>query len=698
MKSISSKIMIAMLAVSVVLVASLSYFALDISRDALKAEVEDKLVRQARNSSDEIEKIVVKIESITESMALQVGSTVDVNMLKRNNMDEDAYIKEYINNLNASVLDYAELLDFNIDAYVVLAPEYSNEFLYQSVIVLDENNNYIILPDQLPNDYIADENDPAVAWYHGPLKANKGVWSEPYTDDFIGAELITYSTPIMKDGKFIGVAGVDLTFDVFRGIVNEIQVYDTGYAFMFDKNYNYLVHPTLTVEENLRTINGGAYTFMADQIDDVPNSYIYYEFENAEKILGYSRISNGWVLSVAPPTNEIFTSLFTLRTTFTILGVVLVAISIVISIIIGRQISKPVVGVTDILKRISHLDLKDNSSDNKWQKFNDETGYMAKELENMRMTLKTFILELKGQVSELNNDSENLHTATTETGQSLEQVSRAISELAEGANNQNVDTNNSMEKLNHLDERITSVVDNTEVMMQNSEVVKEVNAQTANTLTELNDNLTRTNETITRVAGQIEGLKQKSGAIGEISGMIDQIADQTNLLALNAAIEAARAGDAGKGFAVVADEVRKLAEETSGLTKRINLSMSEIQRDIDSTNNQMDEVKLIIQENSTASNHVAQAFEHTVESIQLIIEQINSLNENIEQVQTYKNIVIDSLSNISNVTEQNAASAEEVSASVEEQTATIVSIEDMSKTLSSIAARIDDQISEFDVD
>jgi len=690
--------MIAMLLVSVVLVASLSYFSLTVSRDTLKMEVEEKLTRQALNSSDEIEKIVVKIESITDSMAAQIGTTVDTNLLNRNNASEDSYVKDYFDTVNKSVIRYAEMLDHNIDAYVVLDPSFSDTVLYQSIIVLGDDGTYDLLGEDLPKDYVADETDPALAWFHGPKNAGKGVWSDPYTDDVIGADLITYSTPIIQDGKFIGVAGVDLTFDVFKNIINEIQVYDTGYAFMFDKDYNYLVHPTLTVEDNLRTLADGIYTHMAETMDGSDNGHIYYEFQGAEKILGFSRISNGWVLSVAPPTEEIFEKLNTLRSTFTMIGLGLALVAILVSIAVGRQISKPVVGVTDILKRISHLDLRDQSSDDRWKKYNDETGYMAKELDHMRVTLQQFVLELKAQVAELNKDSDNLHTATVETGQSLEQVSRAVGELAEGANNQNVDTNNSMDKLNHLDERISAVVDNTLVMIKNTESVKDINSQTSNTLEELNTNMAQTNETISKVADQIQELKRKSGAIGEVSGMIDNIADQTNLLALNAAIEAARAGDAGKGFAVVADEVRKLAEETSTLTKRINESMSEILMDIDKTNSQMDEVKQIIDGNAEVSNHVASAFHQTVESIENIINQIGELNANIDSVQEYKDVVIDSLSKISSVTELNAASAEEVSASVEQQTATILSIEDMSKTLSGVAAKIDEQIKRFDVD
>ena len=133
--------------------------------------------------------------------------------------------------------------------------------------------------------------------------------------------------------------------------------------------------------------------------------------------------------------------------------------------------------------------------------------------------------------------------------------------------------------------------------------------------------------------------------------MIDEIAFQTNLLALNAAVEAARAGEAGRGFAVVAGEVRQLAQQTAGAAREIKSLIHASVSQVDAG------ARLVDDAGRTIGEVVA-----SVERVAGIIAEITSASR--EQSAEIEGINR-SISQLDQVTQQNAALVEEAAAAAE---------------------------------
>ncbi|WFR95973.1 methyl-accepting chemotaxis protein [Rhizobium tumorigenes] len=161
----------------------------------------------------------------------------------------------------------------------------------------------------------------------------------------------------------------------------------------------------------------------------------------------------------------------------------------------------------------------------------------------------------------------------------------------------------------------------------------------------------RSDGVVAQAIGAMSGIEQSSTEIGKIIGVIDEIAFQTNLLALNAGVEAARAGEAGKGFAVVAQEVRELAQRSAAAAK---------------------EIKEQIARSSTQVEHGVRLVGDAGEALKRISGQIKAANEIVSKIahsaseqDTTLRSISTAMNQLDAATQQNAAMAEETTASAE---------------------------------
>lgn len=271
------------------------------------------------------------------------------------------------------------------------------------------------------------------------------------------------------------------------------------------------------------------------------------------------------------------------------------------------------------------------------------SGYLM-----IRMT-SGLVGSIKEMIDGLIQSSRNLVGAST-------QVASASQSLAQGASEQAA----SLEETSATLEEIFSMT------QQNMEMAGEADQLAANARQQAQDG----GDAMARMVVAIKEIQESSEKTAKIIKTIDEIAFQTNLLALNAAVEAARAGDAGKGFAVVAEEVRNLARRSAEAAKNTNSLIEDSKAKAEAGTSLAGETEKKFQDLKTSVGKVGDIIDSVVTSSQ---EQSKGLEQ-----------VTQGVTQVDEVTQTNAANAEETSAASQELSSNAVALDNIVDNLGQI--------------
>ncbi|WP_240417259.1 methyl-accepting chemotaxis protein [Paenibacillus periandrae] len=502
-------------------------------------------------------------------------------------------------------------------------------------------------------------------WFKQVVEADGSlVWVEPNKTRLNAAE----KDSTISVGRVIrGEAGKDfvllleIKLSVIEASLSRIKPGDTGRILIITKNNRLVLSPDYRKIGQVFDISLEP-ELLGEAV--VQGKTKIVQAQGGDQLIALKRMeASGWFLTAVAPVSELVKESKAILQ-MTLLVTLLSAIAAgLLGMWIFRMVGKPLTA----LRTMMHEGEKGNFTERAYFPGKDEIGQLGVSFNGMMDQITALVRQTNGSAGEVFDISDQLLTVSKDTATAAREIASSTEEIATGASMLAVQAEQGSELTQRIADKVELVVEVSGEMERVISVIREESGKGTGNMEDLKLQTNRIEQMIDGTMKKADRLKASTVSITQIIEILNRLMQQTNILSLNATIEAARAGEAGKGFMVVAGEIRKLAEQSKLSIQDVDHFTQAIQLEVDETVTSLAEVYPVFREQTISVNETDLIFRQVQLQMDQFVNNLAGVNTSMRELREMQQILIDTIGNVSAVSEESSAISEQVASLSHEQ-------------------------------